>query len=199
MIQTPARTDGGAPMLRHLPNLITALRIVLVVPLCWLIGEERYGSALVVAALAGFSDAVDGFLAKHFGWQSRLGAVLDPIADKLLLMAACISLTLGGNLPAWFTTIVVARDLAIVAGAFAYHRLIGRFDAAPSWLSKLTTVAQIGCVLAVLVRLSGVLALPRSWLSGLIVLAAALTVASGTHYVVAWSMQAWRVASEKRR
>ncbi|MGA9421559.1 MAG: CDP-alcohol phosphatidyltransferase family protein [Rhodanobacteraceae bacterium] len=185
-------------MLRHLPNLVTLLRMALVVPLCWLIGDGRYGGALVVAAIAGASDAVDGFLAKHFGWQSWLGGVLDPIADKLLLMAAFVWLTLDGSLPAWLTTIVVGRDIVIVAGALAYHHFVGRFNAAPSRLSKLTTVIQICCVLAMLVRLAGLVALTDAMLGVLFGVTAALTVASGAHYVVVWSRRALRETVEKR-
>jgi cardiolipin synthase len=179
-------------MLRHLPNLITLLRIVLVVPLCRLIDDGNYASALVVAAVAGFSDAVDGFLAKHFGWQSWLGGVLDPIADKLLLTAGFVMLTLDASLPAWLTVIVVGRDIVIVAGALAYHRLVGRFDAAPTRLSKLTTVVQIVCVLMVLVDRAHLLSLPPAVFDIAFVVATALTVASGLDYVLTWSRRAWR-------
>ncbi len=185
-------------MLRHLPNLVTFLRMALVVPMCWLIADDRYRGALAIAAIAGFSDALDGFLAKHYGWQSWLGGVLDPIADKLLLMAAFVWLTLDGSLPVWLMAIVVGRDLVIVAGALAYHYFVGRFAAAPSRLSKLTTVVQIGCVLAVLISLAGILVLTGSTLFELFVVTAGLTVASGLHYVVTWGWRAWRETAGKR-
>src|ERR1700709_2062826 len=101
-------------MLRHLPNLITALRMLLVVPLCWLIAAGRYDGALWVAAVAAISDAVDGFPAKRFRWQSWVGGVLDPIADKLLLTAAFIWLAMADAFPAWLTVLIVGRDLVIV-------------------------------------------------------------------------------------
>ncbi len=179
-------------MLRHLPNLITALRILLVLPLCWLIGAGRYSDALLVAAIAGLSDAVDGFLAKHFGWQSWIGGMLDPIADKLLLTAAFISLALAGELPFWLAALVVGRDFVIVLGAIAYHALVGRFDAAPSRLSKLTTAIQILYVLAELLRLSHWIDVPESLRSGMIAITAAFTLASGLHYVVVWGARARR-------
>ena len=184
-------------MLRHLPNLITALRIVLIVPLCRLIDGGRYDGALLVAAIAGFSDALDGFLAKRFGWQSWIGGMLDPVADKLLLMAAFVSLALAGELPAWLAILVVGRDLAIVAGAVAYHNLIGRFDAQPSQLSKLTTVAQIVFVLVELLRLSHWIDLPAALRPVLIAGIAALTLASGLHYVVVWSARARRAVAAR--
>lgn len=185
-------------MLRHLPNLITALRILLVVPLCWLIARGRYGEALLVAAAAGASDAVDGFLAKHFNWQSWIGGMLDPVADKLLLTAAFVSLTLVGELPMWLTALIVGRDLVIVAGAVAYHALVGRFDAAPSTLSKLTTGVQIVFVLAELLRLSQWLQLPDGLRIAFIALTAGVTLASGLHYVVVWSARARRARARNR-
>jgi cardiolipin synthase len=184
--------------MRHLPNLITLLRIALVVPLCWLISAGRYEGALVITAVAGLSDAVDGFLAKRFGWQSWIGGMLDPVADKLLLTAAFIWLVLAGELPIWLTAVVVGRDLAIVAGAVAYHMLIGRFDAAPSWLSKLTTTIQIAFVLIELLRLSGWITVPSPLRVGLIVIVAALTLASGLHYIVVWSLRARSAAAGHR-
>jgi cardiolipin synthase len=183
-------------MLRHLPNLITALRILLVVPLCWLIDAGRYDGALLVVAVAGLSDAVDGFLAKQFGWQSWIGGMLDPLADKLLLTAAFVWLALEGDLPAWLAVLVVGRDLLIVAGALAYHVLIGRFQAAPSRLSKLTTAVQILFVLVELLRLSRWIELDAPWRQGLIAVTAGFTLASGLHYVAVWSARARRAARE---
>ena len=185
-------------MLRHLPNLITALRIALVVPLCSLIAAGRYDGALLVAAIAGFSDALDGYLAKRFGWQSWIGGMLDPVADKLLLMAAFVSLALAGELPVWLAVLVVGRDFAIVTGAVAYHNLIGRFDASPSRLSKLTTVSQIVFVLVQLLRLSHWIELSQPVQTGLIIVIAALTLASGLHYIVIWSARARSVLAARK-
>lgn len=182
--------------LSQLPNAITILRILLVVPLAWLILEHRYASALVVAAVAGASDALDGFIARRWGWRSRLGGLLDPIADKLLLTVAFIALALVGGLPVWLAALVIGRDLVIVGGAVAYHAIVGRFDAAPSRLSKWTTLVQILCVLFVLVQLSGlserVSGLSSHLLEELFLLTAALTIASGIHYIVVWGIRAWR-------
>jgi cardiolipin synthase (CMP-forming) len=179
-------------MLRHLPNLVTILRMLLVVPLCWLIDNGRYEGALVVAAIAGLSDAVDGYLAKRFGWRTWLGGILDPIADKLLLTAAFLWLAFAGDVPAWLAALVIGRDLVIVSGAIAYHRLIGRFDASPSAISKLTTLVQIVFVLGELLRLSHLIEMPDSVSNAAVFITAAVTVASGVHYVVTWSVRAWR-------
>ena len=185
-------------MLRHLPNLITLLRMVLVVPLCWLISAGRYDGALLVAAVAGFSDALDGLLAKRYGWTSWIGGMLDPVADKLLLTAAFVWLALAGEIATWLCALVAGRDLVIVAGAIAYHNLVGRFDATPSRLSKLTTVVQIAYVLLELLRLSHWIALPGFVHSAAIALVAALTVASGLHYVIVWGRRA-RAAARSRK
>ncbi|HEX7768496.1 MAG TPA: CDP-alcohol phosphatidyltransferase family protein [Dokdonella sp.] len=185
-------------MLRHLPNLITFLRMVLVVPLCWLISAGHYQGALLVAAVAGFSDALDGFLAKRFGWTSWIGGMLDPVADKLLLTAAFVWLALVGEIAAWIAALVVGRDLVIVAGAVAYHNLVGRFDAEPSRLSKLTTVVQIAYILLELVRLSRWIALPAPLHSATIALVAMLTVASGLHYMFVWGRHARDVVRSRK-
>ncbi len=177
-------------MWRHLPNLISLLRLLLVLPAFWLIEGHRYGEALGVAALAGASDALDGFLAKRFGWQSRLGGLLDPLADKMLLLACFGGLVLVDALPVWLLVLVLGRDLLIVGGAVAYHNLVGPFDAAPTLLSKATTAVQIACALLVLLQLAWLPQLPGA---GVIVfLTAALTLASGLHYVVVWSLRAVR-------
>ncbi|HMM67197.1 MAG TPA: CDP-alcohol phosphatidyltransferase family protein [Dokdonella sp.] len=183
-------------MWRHLPNLITGFRIVLVWPVFWLISTGRFGSALLLAALAGISDAVDGYLAKHYGWESRLGGLLDPLADKLLLLAGFLALTLIGSVPAWLLSIVIGRDVLIVCGAVAYHNLIGPFDAQPSRLSKLTTLVQILFVLAELLRLAWVPELPGEL--ALLWLTAALTVLSGLHYVLVWSLRAHRRLHDRK-
>jgi cardiolipin synthase len=185
---------GTAPetIWRHLPNTLTVLRMVLVVPLAWMIRETRYDEAVVVAAVAGLTDALDGFLAKRYRWQSWLGGVLDPIADKLMLVACFITLGMVGAHPDWLTWLVVGRDAVIVAGAVAWHNLIGRIHAQPTWLSKLTTVVQIVYVLAQLLHLSHWLDLPPPVLDGLLWLTAILTVVSGLQYVVVWSRKALR-------
>jgi cardiolipin synthase len=182
---------------RHLPNALTIVRIVLVAPLIWLIANHEFEAALIVIAVAGATDAVDGFLAKHFGWQSWLGGVLDPLADKLLLIASFVSLGFAGAVPAWLAWLVVGRDVVIAAGATAYHFLIGRIVPQPSVLSKLTTFLQIVCTLEMLLGPSGVVTLPPVVGEGLIWLTAIATVASGLQYVGVWSLKAMRAAGEK--
>ena len=181
----------------QVPNAITAARMVLAAPLAWFILEREFDEALVVTLIAGASDALDGFLAKRFRWQSWLGGVLDPIADKLMLMAAYTALTIEGAIPPWLFALVVGRDLLIVGGALAYHHLVGRIEAAPTRLSKLTTVVQICYVLAVLVDLTHAFGLPRAVINGLAVAVAVATVTSGLHYVVGYSLRARRLVQHR--
>ena len=181
-----------APLLlkaRHLPNLITGLRILLVAPFLWALLEERYSTALLLFIIAGVSDALDGFLAKYFGWTSELGGLLDPIADKLLLMGAILALGWLNELPGWLVALVILRDLLIVGGAVSYHLLIERFEAAPLMISKLNTLVQLILVCAVIVHY-GMIPLPNILLTGLIVLTALTTVWSGAAYIWQWSQRA---------
>lgn len=182
---------------RHLPNALTVLRMLLVAPLAWLILATRYDAALLIAAVAGLTDALDGLLAKRCGWRSWLGGILDPLADKLMLVACFVTLGLIGAHPPWLTWLVVGRDAMIVAGAVAYHNFIGRIDAQPTLLSKLTTCIQIVYVLAQLVHLSSVLELP-AWLPpALIWSVAACTLVSGAQYLLVWSAKALRARKAK--
>lgn len=174
---------------RHIPNIITVLRIVLVAPFLWALLEERYNIALLLFVIAGISDALDGFLAKYFGWTSELGGLLDPIADKLLLMGAILALGWLNELPGWLVALVILRDLLIVSGAISYHLLIERFEAAPLMISKLNTLVQLILVCAVIVNY-GMIPLPEILLTGLIVLTALTTLWSGAAYIWQWSQRA---------
>lgn len=177
--------------LRQLPNALTVLRMLAVAPLVWLLDQGRHDAALWVVFGAGVSDALDGFLAKQFGWQSRLGGLLDPLADKLLLDACFLGLWAGGSLPGWLAALVVGRDVVILAGAAAWHWLIRPLTATPSLLSKATTLAQVLLVLAWLLHLA------HGWLEPAVLdlgvgAVAALTALSGLDYVLRWSLMARR-------
>jgi len=192
------QTDRSASPWRHLPNALTSLRMLMVVPLAWLIRDGRYDAALLVAAAAGLSDALDGWFAKRFGWQSWLGGILDPIADKLMLVGCFVSLGLIGAHPDWLTWLVVGRDVVIVAGAVIYHNFVGRISAQPTLLSKITTCIQISYVLAQLLALSSWFAVPHAVLAGMLWLTAAATLVSGVQYVVIWSAKAAHETRHKR-
>jgi cardiolipin synthase len=175
---------------RHLPNAISMLRVLLVAPIGWLLWQEKWPSALGLVAVAGVSDGLDGFLARHYHWQSRLGGMLDAIADKLLLISCFVILAWRQEVPLWLASIVCGRDAVIAVGALAWRVLIGPIEPQPSLLSKACTLAQIIYLLTVLLALARWPALRSPALGWLV---AVLCVASGVHYVWYWSRRAWNV------
>ncbi len=174
---------------RDIPNLISFLRILLTLPIVWLLFEYEFSYALMLFALAGFSDGLDGYLAKHFKWQSRLGGLLDPLADKALLMSSF--LVLGGLdlIPIWLVILVIFRDLLIMGGALYYNFNIEELDAHPSIISKLNTLVQILLVLLVVTD-AGPYPIPSLVMNLLVWVTLATTVASGADYVWVWSYKA---------
>ena len=184
--------------LRQLPNALTVARLLMVLPLVWLLREGRHPEALWVVFAAGLSDAFDGLLAKRFGWQTRLGSLLDPLADKLLLDACYLGLWAGGHVPTWLAVLVVGRDVVILLGATAYHWLVRPLTAEPSLVSKATTLAQVVLVLAILLHLAW-WPLPTNALEFATGVAGALTAVSGIDYVLRWSLRARREVRMKRR
>jgi len=181
--------------MRQLPNLLTCLRLALTVPIALLLLAERQGPALSLFVVAGLSDALDGFLARRFGWTTRLGSILDPIADKLLLITSFICLAVTLVLPWWLAVVVILRDALIVIGASAYRLLVGPFDYRPSGLGKASTLLQIVLVVTVLLELSVLPAFAEVRLP-LIVLVLLLSLASGAQYVWVWA-QKFRYARMK--
>ncbi len=170
-----------------IPNAITLARIFSAIPLAWLLMTGAVWPALILFLFAGLSDALDGWLARRFHWQSQLGGYLDPIADKALMLAAYVPLAIQQWLPLWLAALIVLRDLLIVAGAFAWHFLRGPLQAEPLLQGRINTVLQILLVLLVLLDQTGSLQLPPVLLRSGIVLVALSTLVSGTCYVIRWS------------
>jgi cardiolipin synthase len=181
---------------RDIPNLISFLRILLTLPVVWLLFERHFSYALMLFAVAGFSDGLDGFLAKHFHWESRLGGLLDPLADKALLMSSFLVLGGLGLIPVWLVILVIFRDLTIVGGALYYHFSVEEVDAQPSLISKLNTLLQILLVLLVVTD-AGPFPLPQLLLQGLVWATGLTTLVSGALYVWVWTNKArskgWRI------
>jgi cardiolipin synthase (CMP-forming) len=176
---------------KDLPNLISILRIILVLPVVWALLSGQFFIALILFAVAGFSDALDGFLAKHYHWESRLGSILDPLADKLLLVASFATLTGLNLIPAWLFWLVIGRDVLIVAGGLAYHYLFGQFQLLPVWSSKINTALQIALVLLVILQHQWLPELQQLGTIG-IWLVVASVLYSGTEYFVVWGTRAWQ-------
>lgn len=135
--------------MRALPNLLCLLRIALIWPVVTSIGRGQYTHTLALFALAAFTDGLDGFLAKRFHWTSELGRLLDPMADKLLLIAVFLAGSWHGLIPPLLTALAVARDLTIGLGALVYRVGWGALRGRPTLSSKLNTLAQVCYVLAV--------------------------------------------------
>ena len=175
--------------LSWLPNAISLMRIVLVAPIVILIARGEYGWALVLFAVAGFSDGVDGYLAVRFNWSTRLGALLDPAADKLLMTALFVTLAWQGLIPVWLAALVILRDAVIVAGALAYNYLIKPVPGEPTHISKLNTALQMLFVLFVISRAA--FAWPDEITITLLGAAVLVTVViSGIDYVLSWTRRA---------
>lgn len=169
----------------RLPNLITIARIALVPVLILLLKDQEYAAALIVFVIAGISDALDGYLAKRLNVQSRLGAILDPVADKLLLVSAYVMLTFLGHIPFWLMLVVAFRDLLIVVGYVVYTSHAGPVKMRPSVLSKLNTVAQIALATLILAEQAAGLDLAPS-VDVLVLAVLASTVISAAHYLWLW-------------
>lgn len=173
------------PILHQLPNLITMIRIVLVVPIAWYIHDGSYTRATSLFIIAGISDGLDGLLARRFDWHSRFGAIADPIADKLLLSVSFVLLAYVGQLPIWLAGIVIGRDLIIFGGATLYHFVSGPYDMAPSILGKISTFCQLLLVSVILLN-NSFLPFDRALIDINIGLVAFISLVSGASYVITW-------------
>ena len=168
-----------------LPNLLTYGRVV-AVPIVVALIDARYGLALLLILVAGASDGLDGFLAKHFNWQSRLGGLLDPLADKALLVSIYVALGIWGAVPRWIVILVVSRDIMIVAAVIVSWLFDKPVPMKPLMVSKLNTVAQVAFAALVLASLGfGFSAGPyETILMGAV---AVLTLLSVSFYFVEWA------------
>lgn len=184
--------------LRHLPNLISALRIVLVLPIALALLHGRLLATMGLFCVAAVSDAADGFLAKRYGWQSPLGGVIDPAADKLLLATVFIVLAVLHWVPAWLMAAAVARDLVIVLGALAYRVCFGPLAARPTLISKLNTCCQ-GLYIACVIAREQFAQPPAPALLVLGALTLVTTAVSGIDYVLSYGEAALAQAGARRR
>ena len=185
----------------NLPNIITILRIVLVLPTAWMLWESRFLEAFVLMVVAGVSDALDGFLARRFGWMSKLGASLDPLADKFLVAAIFIVFTYQGHIPVWLALIVLFRDFMIVIGAGVFKLLYEEVEISPTLLSKANTAMQF-VTLCLLMGSFLPLGLVADIAAGATVpcfyILAVLGVSSGLDYMVIWGSKAHRAGQKSK-
>ena len=169
-----------------IPNLITIARLLGVPLIVWLMIADRFVEATVLFIVAAISDAADGFIAKRFNATSELGAFLDPIADKALLVSVFVTLGFKDVLPAWLIILAVSRDLFIIGGLLLSYLLGNPMAVRPLWVSKANTAAQILLIALVLGERSGV-AVFQPCLAAAVLSVAALTIASAAAYLVEWA------------
>jgi cardiolipin synthase len=179
---------------RHLPNLICLARIALIWPIIAALANANYDFALLLFAVAAVSDGLDGFLAKRFGWTSELGKILDPVADKLLLISVFVMATSLGLVPLWLTLTAVSRDLMIIVGAIVLRIWIGPLRTRPSVISKVNTLLQLAYLLGVITHAAGY-GPPQRLLATLAVVAVITTLLSGVHYVMDFARTVRRAAA----
>jgi len=169
----------------NIPNTLTFARIVSVPLLIWLIIDQDFFAAFVVFMLAGISDAADGYLAKRYGWRTELGAYLDPIADKALLVSIYVALGAAGHLPVWLVIAVVSRDVLIVGAVVLAWMMSRPVKVKPLVVSKVNTFAQISLAGLALAKLGLGLGLDGVvdvliWVTG------SLTILSAVAYFWGW-------------
>ena len=172
----------------NIPNTITILRMGLVPVLVYLLLQGNYRAAILVLLVAGLSDALDGFIARRFDICTDLGSVLDPLADKILIIASVLTLAQRGLLPLWLTAVIVIRDLIIVGGATAYYLRAGSIEMTPNITSKLNTFILVCLILLVMATAAG-MTHGAAWLPVLFGCALFTTVISGVHYIWVWGQK----------
>ncbi len=168
-----------------IPNLITIGRFILVPLVIMMIVQGNWGIAFALFVMAGVSDAVDGFIARRFDMRSELGAYMDPVADKALLVSIYVTLAITGIIPAWVAILVVSRDLMIVAAVILSWIIDNPVEIRPFKISKLNTAAQIAFAAMLLAAKSFGFAL-GFWSDFSLLVVAALTVASAAAYLTFW-------------
>lgn len=173
----------------YIPNILTLFRLALVPWLVVLIHDNQFFWSLILFVVAGFTDALDGIIAKRFNCVTRLGEFLDPLADKALLVSAYIALAVLQHIPFWLMVVVVFRDLVIVGGYLLLIIMFGELKMHPLMISKFNTFAQILYIFAVLANL----VYPfnaEQFLSILVFAVLILSIISGLKYVWIWSVKA---------
>ena len=175
--------------MRHLPNALTLLRFLLVPALVVLLAQRRYDAAFAVFVVSAMSDFADGVIARHWNARTRFGAIADPLADKLTMLAVTLTLAVQGLLPLWLVAAILVRDVLIVGGALAYHHTVGPYDMAPTLLSKLNTTVEF-LMLAVVLGSAADIVGTGAATPALFAALTATIVASGVQYVWVWGHRA---------
>lgn len=180
----------------NVPNVLTTLRVLAAPVLAYCLLRGHFELALYTFIIAAVTDALDGWIARHFDLMTHYGAVMDPLADKLITLVCVVLLTWLGIVPLWLTLAMVVRDTVIVSGAFAYHRLFGEVEIRPTRLGKLHTALAFMLFTVVLAN-AALLIDVSDWLRPLFLLVLATTLASMVQYVVLWARKAAKESARR--
>jgi cardiolipin synthase (CMP-forming) len=183
-------------MLKHIPNCLTILRLLMALPLGMAILAEDYSLALIIGLIAGLTDALDGILARRLNAFSRFGAALDPVADKTVITACFVCFALVDLIPWYLAAIVICRDIVIVTGASSYFLLYGPFEFSATRLSKGNMFFQI-CFCLIILFSQVVPGIPEIVITLSMILIVLLALASGIDYVLTWTKRALQAQKNK--
>lgn len=184
--------------MHHIPNIICIIRIILVFPIAYYLHNDEWLYAFVLFFIAGISDGIDGYLARKFSWQSKLGSILDPLADKLLMLVLYVMLAYKDIIPDWLALLVVARDIIIILGAMSYHWITRELNISPLISSKINTAFQITFVIAVMYHRA--IAPLSETLIYLLQLGVIFTTAySGISYIIRWTQYTIKYQSKNNQ
>lgn len=181
----------GSGMVRWLPNVLSLLRVLLLWPFTACLLSRQYGVALGLFLVAALTDGLDGWLARRFGWISRWGSIIDPIADKLLVLVTYLLLTKLAVISGTLFTTILARELVVLVGAMTYYFWVDRYQIAPTPLGKICTCSHFLFLLLLLSKLSGLIVPTWSIPIGTVFIYI-ITLTSGLQYVLIWSLRAYR-------
>lgn len=171
--------------MHQIPNIISIIRAILVLPIGFYLIQESWSTAFLLIFIAGISDGIDGYLARTFHWQSHLGSILDPLADKLLIVIIFIIMAHKGILPHWLSTIIIMRDVIILLGAVTYQWLTNDLKVEPLLSSKINTALQILFVLGLMYHLA-ITPFPSIIIDYAQLTIASTAIISGGLYVICW-------------
>jgi len=176
--------------MRHIPNIICLIRILLIWPTVAALQAGEYWTAVVLVAVCAVSDGLDGWLAKRFNWTSHLGKMLDPLADKMLLVALFLTATWNNLIPWWLTAVVVGRDVMIGGGAVIYRLWFGPLHGRPTILSKINTGMQLAVVLAAILGAASGKLPTAEMVTALAICTLITTIVSGADYLTVFTRRA---------
>lgn len=178
----------------NIPNILTLARIVITPVIVYAILTGEAVMALVLMIAAGVTDMIDGAIARYFNQRTTVGAYLDPLADKLMLISAFVTLFIVDMVPLFLFLAVVFRDAVIVVGAVAYEMVTHQLKMEPSLISKATTFMQIVYVVTLLLHMA--FPINEQWIQGTLWVTFVVTCISGLHYMLVWTRKA---SSEEHR